>query len=161
MTWINVGCGELGEDGFVVAWEAWMLRVLGVAAAMAAVAGLVACQPVPQADGARLYHDFCAGCHGADGRGDGPAAVGLARKPADLTRIAARNGGVFPRVKVMDWIDGFTRSGKHGGQVMPVFDPLLTGPNVLVDTGNGVVTPTPIQLVALANYVEHLQAPAK
>jgi mono/diheme cytochrome c family protein len=134
----------------------------GLFAAGAVAAGvLAACQPVPEANGARLYHDYCSGCHGDDGRGDGPAAAGLARKPADLTRIAARNGGVFPRVKVMSWIDGFTRAGKHGGQVMPVFDPLLTGPDVLVDTGSGVMTPTPIQLVALADYVEGLQAPAK
>lgn len=127
----------------------------------AAFALLAACQPQPQANGKALFHDFCAGCHGADGRGNGPAAAGLARRPADLTQIAARNGGSFPKVKVMDWIDGFSRAGKHGGEVMPVFDPLLVGPNVLVDTGNGVLTPTPVQLVALAEYVESLQAPAK
>ncbi len=36
-------------------------------------------------DGARLYAENCALCHGADGRGDGPAAAGLAVRPADLT----------------------------------------------------------------------------
>ncbi|MGH7115130.1 MAG: CopD family protein, partial [Stellaceae bacterium] len=35
--------------------------------------------------GARLYAASCALCHGADGRGDGPAAAGLAVRPADLT----------------------------------------------------------------------------
>ena len=35
--------------------------------------------------GARLYAENCALCHGADGRGDGPAAAGLAVRPADLT----------------------------------------------------------------------------
>lgn len=135
--------------------------LLALAGLGAAAFGLAACEVQPQADGAALYHDYCAGCHGASGRGDGPSAVGLARKPADLTQIAAKNGGVFPRVKVMSWIDGFTRAGKHGGEIMPVFDPLLTGPNVLVDTGGGVMTPTPIQLVVLAEYVEGLQAPAK
>lgn len=122
------------------------------------VAALVtACAVQPQADGKALFHDYCAGCHGDTGVGNGPAAAGLARKPANLTLIAAKNGGVFPRVRVMSWIDGFTRAGKHGGQVMPVFDPLLTGPNVLIDTGGGVMTPTPIQLVALSDYVETLQ----
>ncbi len=35
--------------------------------------------------GARLYAENCALCHGADGRGDGPAAAGLTVHPADLT----------------------------------------------------------------------------
>ncbi|HTV44105.1 MAG TPA: copper homeostasis membrane protein CopD [Stellaceae bacterium] len=37
------------------------------------------------AHGARLYAANCALCHGADGRGDGPAAAGLTVRPADLT----------------------------------------------------------------------------
>ncbi|MBV9654514.1 MAG: CopD family protein [Acetobacteraceae bacterium] len=35
--------------------------------------------------GEALYGSNCASCHGADGRGDGPAAPGLAVPPADLT----------------------------------------------------------------------------
>jgi putative copper resistance protein D len=37
------------------------------------------------ANGARLYSEHCAVCHGAAGYGDGPAARGLPRAPADLT----------------------------------------------------------------------------
>jgi mono/diheme cytochrome c family protein len=37
------------------------------------------------ADGAALYPQHCASCHGAEGRGDGPAARGLRIPPADLT----------------------------------------------------------------------------
>lgn len=37
------------------------------------------------ADGLALYPDHCASCHGAEGRGDGPAAAGLRVPPADLT----------------------------------------------------------------------------
>jgi putative copper resistance protein D len=37
------------------------------------------------AHGAKLYATHCAVCHGAEGRGDGPAAAGLDRPPADLT----------------------------------------------------------------------------
>jgi copper resistance protein D len=35
--------------------------------------------------GAALYADNCALCHGADGKGDGPAAAGLPVRPANLT----------------------------------------------------------------------------
>jgi putative copper export protein/mono/diheme cytochrome c family protein len=35
--------------------------------------------------GAAIYGDNCALCHGATGRGDGPAAAGLPVRPADLT----------------------------------------------------------------------------
>lgn len=37
------------------------------------------------ARGARLYAEHCAGCHGADGRGEGPAAQGLDPPPTDFT----------------------------------------------------------------------------
>lgn len=45
--------------------------------------------PVPPtaesvASGRRLYEVHCAVCHGAHGAGDGPAAAGLPRRPADL-----------------------------------------------------------------------------
>jgi mono/diheme cytochrome c family protein len=36
------------------------------------------------ATGATVFTTNCAACHGAEGRGDGPAAVGLETKPADL-----------------------------------------------------------------------------
>ncbi len=32
-----------------------------------------------------LWTDYCAGCHGAEGRGDGPAAAWLRPRPTDLT----------------------------------------------------------------------------
>ena len=35
--------------------------------------------------GRDLFVTHCAVCHGAGGRGDGPAAAGLLQRPADLT----------------------------------------------------------------------------
>lgn len=102
------------------------------------------------------YVDLCAGCHGPSGRGDGPSAAGLDVPPADLTRIAARNGGVFPKVEVMAQIDGYAKGEAHYG-AMPAFWPLLEGRTVLVQTGEGIVTPTPEPLVELAAYLESIQ----
>lgn len=38
----------------------------------------------PAGNGARLYAEHCAGCHGAEGRGDGPAAAWLRPRPGNL-----------------------------------------------------------------------------
>jgi mono/diheme cytochrome c family protein len=35
--------------------------------------------------GGTLYTTLCASCHGASGKGDGPAAAGLAHRPPDMT----------------------------------------------------------------------------
>jgi high-affinity iron transporter len=45
--------------------------------------------------GREIYTELCFGCHGAAGRGDGPAAAGLAPRPADLAN-AARMRGLSP-----------------------------------------------------------------
>ncbi len=132
------------------------MRTRTIPAAMAFLA-LVACAPERQVSGRALFVDYCASCHGTSGVGDGPAAEGLGKRPADLTQIAARNGGVFPSVKVMSTIDGYTRRGDRSS-VMPELGVVLQeGPLVLVETGDGVETPTPVNLVALADYLESLQ----
>ncbi len=105
--------------------------------------------------GAEDFATFCAGCHGGGGKGDGPAAEGLDRKPADLTALAAGNGGVFPGTRVMAKIWGYT--GRPDGSPMPAFAPLLDGDLVPYDGGDGIATPTPERLVALAEYVRSLQ----
>ena len=113
--------------------------------------------PVSDRSGRALFEDNCVGCHGAGGRGNGPAAAGLDRQPADLTGIARRNGGTFPMTRVMSVIDGYSRS-QHGGQVMPEFGAVLGGGDtVLADTGDGILTPTPADLVAIAEYLRSIQ----
>lgn len=41
--------------------------------------------PEPDETGRAVYEKWCAGCHGDEGRGDGPAATHLLPKPRDLT----------------------------------------------------------------------------
>ena len=117
---------------------------------------LAACMEPDQTTGAEDFGDFCAGCHGMSGKGDGDAAALLDRKPADLTTISARNGGVFPGTAVMAKIWGYT-GGKDGEAVMPYFGPLLDSPLVPYDAGDGIESPTPLRLVQLAEYVERVQ----
>jgi mono/diheme cytochrome c family protein len=71
--------------------------------------------------GADLYKTFCSSCHGFEGRGNGPVARSLKAGVPDLTRIAARNGGVFPIGQVRQMIDGSNVPSVHGSRDMPVW----------------------------------------
>jgi mono/diheme cytochrome c family protein len=67
------------------------------------------------------FKKYCAGCHGIDGKGDGPFAKRLKKKPADLTQIRAQNSGRFPVNKLFNIIDGREQVAAHGPRVMPVW----------------------------------------
>ena len=68
-----------------------------------------------------IYTRYCAACHGREGKGDGPVAPGLVRKPIDLTALAAKNGGRFPFDKTARAIDGRETPRAHGLPDMPVW----------------------------------------
>ncbi len=119
-----------------------------------AALGLAACVEEP-VDGRSAYQESCAGCHGDSGTGDGAAAGGLATAPPDLTKIAARNGGTFPRDQVMSTIDGLDR-GAHFSPAMPEFGAGDLGDTVIVES-DGLGTPVPERLLALTDYLESIQ----
>jgi nucleotide-binding universal stress UspA family protein/cytochrome c5 len=76
--------------------------------------------------GATVFGMYCASCHGATARGDGPLAPAMSRKPANLTEIAKRNGGQFPTELVFRTIDGRQPVRGHGGPDMPVWGDVFT-----------------------------------
>ncbi|MFN3662330.1 c-type cytochrome [Yoonia sp.] len=120
-----------------------------------AMLALAACVDEEPMDGRSAFLENCASCHGADGTGDGPMARGLGVSPPDLTQISARNGGTFPRDRVMSTIDGY-QAGGHLSGAMPEFGAGDMGDTVIVET-NGLGTPVPMMLLALTDYVESLQ----
>lgn len=129
------------------------MRAVATTITFGTCVALAGCAPPPQQVARQDFTEYCAGCHGDDGRGGGPEALLLGLAPPDLTQLAARNGGVFPRQQVMAQIDGYTGNGD-----MPEFgEVMLDGPTVLVDFGDGVATPTPQRLVALADYLAAIQ----
>jgi len=71
--------------------------------------------------GKEEYETKCVICHGVSGKGDGPQALALAIKPADLTMLAKNNGGVFPASRVHEIIDGRLEVAAHGPRLMPVW----------------------------------------
>ena len=128
---------------------AWMILPLALS-----LAACVEKDKVPS--GAEDFATFCSACHGAGGKGDGAAAARLDRRPADLTGLSARNGGVLPGTKVMAKIWGYT-GGHDGKSPMPQFGPLLQGDLVPYDGGDGIASPTPMRLVQIAEYLKTLQ----
>jgi len=77
-------------------------------------------EPDPKS-GKALFRQYCAACHGPDARGNGPLTEILVEQPADLTRIAARRDGVFPKPEVLKIIDGRELAAVHGPREMPVW----------------------------------------
>lgn len=65
------------------------------------------------------YNLFCKSCHGEWAKGDGSVAEFLTVRPADLTRIRARNDGEFPFDEVYQTIDG--REVRPHGSDMPLW----------------------------------------
>lgn len=110
------------------------------------------------AAGKELFLSRCAACHGAGGQGDGPMAALISIPVANLTQLAARNGGDFPRVRVVQTIDGRVLPRGHGGDgPMPVFGPILGGGSAVLDGPDGGVIQTKGDVVNIMLYLESLQ----
>ena len=127
-------------------------------ALLASLLPLAACLkplPDPVPSGAEDYATYCAGCHGMSGKGDGEVGASLGKKPADLTQLAGADGKI-PMAKVMSKIWGYTKDAN--GNLMPSFAPLLDQEKmVLIDSGDGIPTPTPLRLVQIAEHLQRLQ----
>lgn len=77
------------------------------------------------ASGKEMYVNYCAACHGTDGKGNGPAAGALKTPPADLTVLSKNNGGKYPTLKVGSAIRGDANVAAHGNEEMPVWGQLF------------------------------------
>jgi mono/diheme cytochrome c family protein len=104
---------------------------------------------ISAAKGPEMFRAYCAACHGTDGRGGGPAANALKKRPADLTQLSRKFGGKYPGLRVANVIQGHDSEGPHGSRDMPVwgtvFRALGDQATVTLRTGN------------LVNFVESLQ----
>ena len=85
----------------------------------------VTAPPTSAASGAEMFKAYCAACHGADGKGNGPAAPAMKVPPTDLTSLAKNNGGKFPEAKVSATIRGEADIPAHGSREMPVWGKLF------------------------------------
>jgi mono/diheme cytochrome c family protein len=106
--------------------------------------------PTSAASGHEMFKTYCSPCHGLDGKGDGPAATALKKKPANLTELSEKNGGKFPELKVFATIKGDSDVSAHGSRDMPVWGALFPS----VSRGQGEVQ---LRISNLTDYVKSLQ----
>ena len=101
-------------------------------------------------DGAQLFREHCAVCHGQDGKGNGPAASALKRPIGDLTKVPADKNGKFPFLAIQEQI----RNGsiaEHGTVDMPIWGKLFT-------PMGGKPADSEMRVHAVTKYIESIQA---
>jgi mono/diheme cytochrome c family protein len=86
----------------------------------------VPAKPTASVDGKVLYHDYCAVCHGVDGKGAGPAAAALKPAPTDLTQMARRNNGRFDDERILRMLNGSEPVTAHGSKDMPTWGAIFS-----------------------------------
>ena len=104
--------------------------------------------------GEENFQRYCAACHGAGGLGDGPVASAIFKKVPDLTRIAERRNGKFPRQMIANAIDGRWQIDAHGTRIMPVW-----GYEFWIDEGAGEFSDMGVAVIldGLVDYLESIQ----
>jgi len=101
--------------------------VLLIVVGTAGLAAAALSPAVTVESGSALFRSYCASCHGAEAKGDGPLSANLRVAPADLTLIAKRNHDKFDAEKVHRAIDGRSPKEIHGGSDMPVWGDAFKG----------------------------------
>ena len=75
--------------------------------------------------GKQMFKQYCAACHGVDGKGRGPVMYSLKTPAPDLTTLAKRHEGKFP----YDYVTSVLRFGpgfaSHGSADMPTWGALF------------------------------------
>jgi mono/diheme cytochrome c family protein len=128
------------------------------AAASGTTGGPLVSEGISLALGARDYRNYCAACHGPEGKGDGTLGEFLTLAVPDLTMLSKLNTGLFPRERVTAVIDGRTDVKVHGMRDMPVWGDWFNVEAVSQDTDREtreLIVKDRIE--SLVSYIESVQ----
>jgi len=104
--------------------------------------------------GSEMYTTYCAVCHGADGKGNGPAATSLKSHPVDLTQLSKKNGGNFPSAHVATILQFGVENPAHGNKEMPIWGDLF---QTLNTSGRATSGQTRLRISNLTDYLKTIQ----
>lgn len=104
------------------------------------------------ASGKQMYANYCAPCHGVDGKGHGPAASALNIPPTDLTLLSRNNQGKFPDTHIVAVLQFGSDIPAHGSAQMPVWGPILGTMN------KANLQEKQLRISNLSRYLESIQA---
>lgn len=99
--------------------------------------------------GKKLFSQYCASCHGTDGKGQGTVAMALKGAPPDLTMLQPP-GEKFPFYEVQTKIDGEKAVTAHGTSRMPVWGTVFRRTRGELQKE--------AEIYSLVKYVESIQA---
>ena len=105
------------------------------------------------ASGSEMFKQYCAACHGIDGKGHGPATPALKVPPPDLTFLARDNHGKVPDRHVYSTIRGDVGVNAHGSPDMPVWGMLFRD----MANNSGDDRQSAMRMSNLCRYIESLQ----
>lgn len=108
-------------------------------------------RPTSAASGKQMYTNYCAVCHGADGKGNGPAAAAMKTPPTDLTMMSKNNGGKFPSAHVASVLQFGVENTAHGSQDMPIWGTAFRS------LARGTVSPSSQTHQRIANLTDYLK----
>ena len=128
-----------------------MKTLFGLAAVLGLGCSGITGAHAAEADGAPLYMNHCAACHGARGEGDGPIAPLLTVTVPNLRELSKRNGGTFPAEAVKAYIDGRNPRPAHGNSAMPVWGDVFSAATANDEPLVGT------RIAVLVAFIEELQ----
>ena len=108
--------------------------------------------------GQRDFRNYCAACHGPEGKGDGTLGEFLTLSIPDLTKLTKLNAGQFPAERVTEVIDGRAEVKVHGLRDMPVWGDWFDAEAVSQDTDREtreIIVKDRIQ--SLVGYIKSIQ----
>jgi mono/diheme cytochrome c family protein len=139
------------------------LLFAGLAAVIVAGAGyanqsvaktvIIPVSKAPLNNGKQMFVNYCAPCHGVEGKGNGPAASALKRQPTDLAALSRNNGGKFPSTHVVSVLEFGVVNPSHGAAEMPVWGPMLGS----VDSAPSEANVRALRINNLSRYLQSLQ----
>ena len=139
------------------------LFLAGLAAVVAAGVGyanqstaktvIIPVSKAPANNGRQMYVNYCAPCHGVDGKGNGPAAAALKKQPTDLAVLSRNNGGKYPSTHIVSVLQFGTANPSHGSAEMPMWGPVLGSVNSAPSEPNV----SALRISNLSRYLQTLQ----